>query len=358
MSMSLKKMMALAAATTVLGCAAVSGAYAAETGKTGVELLAGVDHVQWLDVNRLIASQETESGRIDYLLHLNTGKFEKLMDAENASELVVSPDGSKAAYTDSTGAVFLLDLATKTSTNVSTDTNMKPEMLWSNDSKYLYYLLGDKGTAVNMLDIATGKAVPVLEDKKDYKSNLQVSAGGKTLTYTLTIPPVVTAPSDKPVDADEVAIDDSAAALNIYKFSNDASLKDNKPVQLSKSNEDKIFVSADPFGFESYFIVPADASGRSKLAAVTSDGTERTLFSDEDVFQAQYAGGLLYVLTSGPAGKNLIYTVNPLVGTSSILYTVPDTVSQIEVSKSGLVAIEMDGKTYVDMNGEWKPITR
>ncbi|WP_123039555.1 TolB family protein [Cohnella candidum] len=357
--MSLKKMMVSASIASVLLGTTAAGVSAAETASAGAGLLANVDHVQWLDVNRLIASQDTDAGRVDYLVDVNTGKFEKLLDASNASELVLSPNGSKAAYTDNSGAVYLLDLTTKTSQTVSTDSNIKPELVWSIDGKALYFLQGDKGTVVSKLDIASGKVATVFDDKKDYKANLNVSPNGLWFTYTLTVPPVVTAPSDKPVDDDAVTIDDSAAALNVYQYQNDPSLKDNKAVQLSKSTDDKIFVGANLFGAAAYYIdVPAGDNAKAKLVSVDDKGAERTLFEEQDVYQARYAGGHLYALTSGPAGKNLIYDISPMTGESKVLYTVGDDTTDIEVSSSGMIAIEANGITYVDQNGKWVAVTR
>lgn len=354
-----KKMVAAALLQAAIGTAAVSGVGAAGADNAKVDLLDQVDHVQWLDVNRLIASQETENGRVDYILYPATGKFEKLLDAADASELVVSHDGSKAAYSDSTGAVHVLDLVTKTAKTVSTDSSIKPELVWSADGTALYFLQGDKGSVICVLDVTSGAITKVLDDKKDYKGNLHVSANGKWLTYTITVPPVVTAPSDKAVEEDAVAIDDSTAATNMLQYANDATIKDNKAVQLTKSTDDKIVVGADRLGYESYYIsVAADAEGKSKLIAVTSAGKERTLFADEDVIQARYAGGTLYAMTSGADGKNRIYAISTAGAAPTLLYAVSEETTGFEVSKSGVIAIEAEGKFYVDVNGVWTPVTR
>ncbi|MBW5449118.1 hypothetical protein GE107_24110 [Cohnella sp. CFH 77786] len=351
--MALKKMMVAASLATAVAATAGTVVFAADAAKT--DLLANVDHVQWLDINRLIASQETDAGRVDYLVDVNSGKYEKLLDAQNASELAVSPDGSKAAYTDTSGAIFVLDLVAKTSKSIASNSEIKPELVWSSDGSALYFLQGDKGSLVNKLDLASGAITKVLEDKKDYKANLSVSATGKWVTYTLTVPPVVTAPSDKAVEEDAVTIDDSSAAMNVYQY--DTSVSDNKAVQLSKSTDDKVFVGTDPSGAASYYIDIPAGDAKAKLVAVTAAGAEKTLFADQDVYQAKYAGGVLYALTSGPAGKNQIYAVSP-TGASTLLYTVDENTTGIEVSKSGLIAIEADGKTYVEKNGQWVQVTQ
>ncbi|WP_276354240.1 TolB family protein [Cohnella caldifontis] len=358
--MSWKKSMAAAALAATLGVTAVTGAFAAETVKTGsASLLPNVDHVQWLDADRLIASQLTEQGRTDYILDLAAGKYELLLDAAGASDLALSPNGSKAAYTDESGAVYVLDLATKTSKRISQDTNIKPELTWSSDGASLYFLQGDKGTVINRLEVDSGAIVKVLDDKKDYKANLAVSMGGKRFTYTLTVPPVVTAPSDKPVEEDAVAIDDSKASQNIYQYVNDPEVKDGNPAALTNTGDDKVFVGAEPFGAESYFIsTPAGEGASSKLVSVSIDGKVKTLFANRDVYMAKYAGGMLYALTSGPSGRNQIYAISPVSGESQLLTTVNGTTSTFEVNKNGTIAIETDGKFYVDLNGSWVQITQ
>ncbi|MFC5704341.1 stalk domain-containing protein [Cohnella faecalis] len=329
-----------------------SGVASIET--TG-ELLEDADRVDWLDVNRLIVSKDTEAGRVDYLLNVHTGKFEELLNNPNASELVVSPNGKKAAFTDNTGAVYVIDLATKASAQVSADTNIKPELVWSADSNSIYFLQGDKGSVIVKLDTADGKLTKVLEDKVDYKSNLNVSSNGNLFTYIVTKPGAVTAPSDKPVDADDVAIDTTGTEPQIYSF--DATEKDGKPVKLTTNSEDKVFFQASDDGHFAYFVsVPTD--GNSVLSSVGKSQALKVLLGDKDVLQSLIIGGKAYVLTSGPAGSNLISIVDTLTGESKLLYTVSDSVSEIAVSAGGLIAIVQDGKTYVNESGNWKQVTR
>jgi hypothetical protein len=320
-------------------------------------LLANVDHIQWVDSMSFIASKENETGRVDYLVDAQTGKYQQLLDAADASELVVSPNGTRAAYTNATGEVFLINLVSKVSTKVSTDNNIKTELVWSSDSSSLYFLQGDKGTVINKLDLATGTISLVLDDKVDYKANLDVSADGKTFTYTVTKPGAVVADASKPVENDDVAIDMKGTEPQVYAYTVDPTIKDNKPVQLTTSADDKVFIHAAADGSNVSYVSVSDTGVRSTLNMVYKDKNSKIVFSDKDVFQAVLSDGKWYLLTEGTASNQFIYEVNPATGDAKQLYTVSEAVSDIEV-KAGTIAVIANGHVLVNVNGHWKPTTK
>jgi hypothetical protein len=319
-------------------------------------LLENVDHIQFANAAQLVASQETETGRVDYLVDAQSGNFEKLLDASDASELVINPNGTRAAYTNAAGEVFVLVFSTKFSIQVSKDTEIKPELVWSSDGSTLYFLQGDKGSIISKLDVKTGVITKVLEDKVDYKTNLGVSADGKLFTYTVTKPGTVVADANKAVDIDDVTIDMKGTEPQIYFY--DSSVKDSKPVQLTTAADDKVFVqAAADAGNVSYVSVGADETAKSTLVAVSKDKTVKTLFADKDVYQAVMSGGKWYLLTEGTATSQFIYEVDPATGTVKQLFTVSDSVSDVIV-KAGSIAIIDNGQVFVQTNGQWKPTTR
>jgi len=323
------------------------------------DLLGSVDRIQWADASRIIASRETESGRVDYIVNAQTGKYAKLLEAEDASDLVVSPDGSKAAYTISTGEIFIVDLAAGTTSKKSADTSIKPELVWSADGKALYFLQGDKGSVIAKLDLETGAIAKVLEDKVDYKANLGVSADGKVFTYTVTKPGAVVADSNKPVEEDDVAIDMKGTEPQIFRFVADESIKDNKAAQLTTTSDDKVFVqAATDGGSVGYVSIGTEVDAISTLVTAGKDQTVKTLFADADINQAAYAAGKWYLLTAGQGAGQAIYEVDPATGSKKLLYTVSDTVTEIFVKAGSPIALMNNGKVYVDINGHWKPTTR
>jgi hypothetical protein len=319
-------------------------------------LLANVDHIQWVDSTSLIASQENETGRVDFLVNAQTGKYQQLLDAADASELVVAPNATKAAYTNADGEVFVIDLSTKVSTKVSADINIKPELVWSADGSSLFFLQGDKGTVINKLDLATGTISKVLDDKVDYKANLDVSADGKIFTYTVTKPGAVVADATKPVENDDVSIDMKGTEPQVFMF--DSSVTDGKPVQLTTSADDKVFIHAAADGSNVAYASVSDTGVRSTLNLVYKDKNSKIVFSDKDVYQAVLSGGNWYLLTAGDANNQFIYKVDPATGVAKQLKTVSEAVSDIVVKEGAPIAVIANGHVLVDVNGHWKPTTK
>ncbi|BBI34936.1 stalk domain-containing protein [Cohnella abietis] len=323
------------------------------------DLLGGVDHIQWLDSARLIASQETDSGRLDFLVDALSTKYEKLRIVQDASDLILAPNGTKAAYTNAAGEVYVYDFNAKSESKVSSDTSIKPELVWSADSSAIYFLQGDKGSVIAKLDLAAGTISKILEDKVDYKANLDVSIDGKTFTYTVTKPGAVVADGSKPVESDDVTIDMKGTEPQIFAYTVDPSIKDNKAVQLTTSTDDKVFIHAAADGSSvSYVAVSDDAAAKSILVTVGKDKTVKTLFAEKDIFEATYAAGKWYLLTEGTASSQFVYEVDSATGAAKQLYTVSDSVSEVVAKAGSPIAVINDGKVFLSNNGLWKPTTR
>ncbi|WP_181907526.1 stalk domain-containing protein [Cohnella lupini] len=341
---------------------ALGGQFAKDASGTiwiDADLLGNVDRIQWVDSAKFIATQETETGRLDYLVDAQTASYEQLRILEEISDFVIAPNGAKAAYTNNAGEVFVIDFATKLSTKVSEDTSIKPELVWSSDSSIIYFLQGDKGSVVAKLDPATGTISKVLEDKVDYKANLDVSADGKTVTYTVTKPGAVVADANLPVESDDVAIDMKGTEPQIFAYTVDPSIKDNKPAQLSTTADDKVFIHAAADGSSvGYVSVSSEDEVKSTLVIVSNDKTSKTLFTEKDVYQAVVSGGKWYLLTEGNGSNQFVYEVDPATGAAKQLYTLSDTVSEIIVKSGSPFAVVNEGRVFLDINGQWKPTTK
>lgn len=328
------------------------------TGATWIDanLLGAVDRVQWLDSNRLIASQDTEEGRVDYLVNAKLGSYVKINLAEGASDLVVAPNGHIAAYTNNAGEIYLIELNSRLTFKASADTNIKPELVWSSDSKTIYFLQGDKATVVAKLDLASEKISTVFDDKVEYKANLGVSADGKTFTYTVTKPGAVVADANKPVEDDDVTIDTKGTDPQVYAYTVDPSVKDNKAVQLTSTATNKVFFAPAADGSSVSFVnVGADDAAVSTLVSVAKDKTVKTVFDKADIFEATQSGGSLILLTAGEGDKQAIYEVDA-AGNSKLLYAVSADVTDV-IAKNGSLAIIDNGRVYVNVDGHWKPTT-
>lgn len=322
-----------------------------------VDLLAGAEHVLWVNSSQLLVSNSAGEGREDYLVNAVTGKYELLLASTGASELILSPDGKSVAYSDANGAVFTIDLNTKKSTQASTDSSIKNELQWSNDGLSLFFLQGDKSSVITKLTLADGKVFKMLEDKVDYKANLKVSADGTQFAFYVFKQPKVTADSSKDVELDDVAIDATGTEPQIF-FYNTAAM-DNKPVQLTKDTSDKVFLHLAADGSKvSYVSVSADEASIGQLVSVDNSGKASTpLFADKDVYQLTQGGSRLYLLTADGNSTNAIYEIDSSTGTSKLVQTVSDSVSELIVSGNSDIAALIDGQLAVLSNGKWINIT-
>ncbi|WP_138754631.1 stalk domain-containing protein [Paenibacillus sinopodophylli] len=322
-----------------------------------VELLDGAEHAIWANASQLIVSNTAGEGREDYLVNAATGKYELLLASEGASELVLSPDGNHVAYSDANGAVFTIDLSTKQPKQVSTDTSIKNELQWSTDGASLFFLQGDKSSVVAKVTIADGKVSKVLEDKIDYKANLEVSADGTQVAFYVFKQPKVTADSSKDVELDDVAIDATGTEPQIYYYNTAAA--DNKSIQLTKDSADKVFLQLSADGSKiSYVSVGADDASVGQLVSIDNTGqTSTPAFADKDVYQLVQGGSKLYLLTADGNSTNAIYEIDSATGTSKLVQTVSDSTSELIVSSNANFAALIDGQLAVWTNGSWKNIT-
>ncbi|WP_442950535.1 stalk domain-containing protein, partial [Paenibacillus sp. D9] len=143
-----------------------------------LQLLEGAETAQWAGDGRLIVSVSDESGRTDYLVDATTGAYSQLLSSSGASDLVVSPDGGKVAFSETDGTLRTVDLSTLRMAKIGTDTSIKSNLQWSADGKSIYFLQGDKTNVIAAADVATGAVSKVLDDKVEYKGDLSVTAGG------------------------------------------------------------------------------------------------------------------------------------------------------------------------------------
>lgn len=321
---------------------------------TSIKFLENADQVTWVNASKLIVSKTVETGREDYLVDAATGKNELLLTSSDTSELIVSPDGSKAAYSEADGTVNVIDLSTKQSAKVSTDTSIKNEMLFSADGSSIFFFQGDKNSVICKLSLSDGSVTKILEDKVDYKANLAVSADGTKVAYFLIKQPVLTGDSTD-VEKDDVNIDSTGTETQAYFY--DTAKNDNKPVQLTKDTNDKAFLELSADGSKAYFVSINDGAVGSVASVDTASLAAANVYSAEDVFQLSQADGKLILLTAKD-DANSISALDPATGTASKLYSVSDNVSELIVSGKGDIAAISSGQLAVPVNGKFTTITR
>ncbi|CAI6077614.1 hypothetical protein PAECIP112173_02493 [Paenibacillus sp. JJ-100] len=318
-----------------------------------IALLQAAENPRFAGTDGLIVSQNDDQGRSDYLVNTATGKYELLLTTEGGSDLVVSPSGNQAAYTNAEGAVYVIDLKTKASKLITNDTSIKPEMVWSMDESSIYFLQGDKGSVIANLNLADGSITKLVEDKVDYKENLNVSTSGKRFIYSVTTLGKVTADSTN-VDEDNVEIDFSANQQQLFSYNNDSEKKE--ATQLTTSTDDKVFIySAD--GQKAYYVSVPSEDGNASLMSVDASQKPVTIYNENDVEQAILSGSTLYVLAAQDDKNSVILSIDTVTGQQSKLYTVSSDVSSIVVKGSQIAVVE-NGQVLVQADGSWRAVTK
>ncbi|WDQ32425.1 stalk domain-containing protein [Paenibacillus marchantiae] len=318
-----------------------------------VSLIDEVENPRFAGADKLIVSKNDNNGRNDYLVNTTSGKYELLLTTDGGSDLVISPSGDQAAYTNAEGAVYVIDLKTKASKLITSDNSIKPELVWSADGSAIYFLQGDKGSVIAKLNLADGAITKVLEDKVDYKENLNVSADGKKFIYTVTTLGTVTSDTTN-VDEDNVSIDFSSNQQQIFSYNTG----DSKPeaVKLTTSTDDKVFVwSAD--GQKAYYVSVPSEDGKASLLSVDSSQKSTPVYAEYDVEQAILSGGTLYVLAAQDDSNSVILSIDPVTGKQTKLYTVSSDVSSIAVAGTQISVVE-NGRVLVQAGGSWRAVTK
>lgn len=318
-----------------------------------VKLLTGGENARFVNATEAIVSVYDADLRTDYLVDITTGKSAQLMSSRDYSDLVPAPNGMKAAYLDSDGAVYVLNLSSMQSQQVSKDTSIKPELAWASDSSVIYFLQGDKGSVIAKLDIATGTITKLVEDKVDYKSALGVSADGKKFTYLVTTPSKSTADSTD-LDQDVVAIDTSSEQMQVYLY--DTTIEKPEAVQLTTAKDDKVFLQSDNAS-KVYYLSVADENSNATVVSVDKNKKMTTLFAEGDAEQILLAGGKLYVLTAVNDDSSAIYEVDLATGSKKLLYNTPADASDLVVYGSQIIITLSDG-LYTNVGNTWKPISK
>lgn len=316
-----------------------------------VKLLQDAENPRFAGAGKLIVSTNDANGRTDYLVDAASGKYEQLLVTNGGSDLVVSPQGDKAVYTTADNSVYVMDLKTKTSKLVSDDTSIKPELVWAPDESAVYFLQSDKGTVIAKLSLADSSITNVVDDKVDYKENLNISQDGKKFVYTVTTLGAVT--SAEP-DGSDVAIDYSGNNAQIFVY--DTTAQEPAAVKLTTGTDDKVFVETVD-GTKAYYVsVPAEDEN-AVLKSVDAKGNAADVFAQGDVEQAVLDGGKLYVLAAQDDNNSVIYSIDTATGAQTKLYTVSADVSSITVSGSQ-IAIVKDGQVLVKAGSAWKAVTK
>lgn len=297
-----------------------------------------------------------EDGDALQLIKLDArGQYEVFSSNESAVGAAISPDHQYGAFANDKGVLNLVDLNTGLVKKVGTDNTVKTDLVWSADSKKIYFVQGDKQEKIAYITLATGKVTEVLGDKVENKAGVQVSSDEKKIVYFVNV--TGTASTDKEGTEESLTIDYSKAGTQVYSL--DLSTKGAKPVQLTKDFDNKMFLNLLADGKAVY--VSADPEGvvaNNILKIISTDGTSVTnLIADVDVISSDLISGKLIVLASAADGSSKVFQVDS-TGAKTELYSTPKDVTELSVSPTGVVVLIEDGKVVLVQGSKTTELTK
>ncbi|MNH81337.1 translocation protein TolB [compost metagenome] len=281
--------------------------------------------------------------------------YEVFSSNEGAATAVISPDHKWGAFTGDNGQLFVYDLGTGLTRQIGSDSSVKTDLTWSADGKKVYFIQGDKQEKISYITVDSGVLTEVLADKVENKSDLQVSSDEKKVAYLVNTTGV--AKNDADSTEDSLTIDFSGAGAQVYSL--DLTTKGAKPVQLTKTTDNKLLPSFLSDG--SIVYVSADPDGKdvnSVLKSISADGTKVTdLVSDIDVtLDVVTKDGKLLVAGLKADGSSQLFEVAG--GVKKEIYSTPNGISEVAVSKDGKIAVISDGKIVVVEGGKGTELTK
>lgn len=324
-------------------------AFAASKPLTGT-----VNNPLWVDSSRLVVETLTDLGTEFYLLSLN-GNYEKLLEASvNATELVVSPTGTQAAYVNDNGDLYLIDLSTKVKTKISTDNEAKMELQFNEAGTKIYFLYGEKIDKLGVINLADGKLTTLLSDGVAYKSDLKISKDEKKAVYAVTKAGKV----DEANDAFTVDSKGTEPQLSTIALTETGA----KPVQVTSKEDNKVFTNLLADNSVLYVSAYADKDGLP-LRKISADGkTDQVLvghLSVEGVLVLK-SGDVLLVGQNKTYAKS-IFTVDQN-GMTKKLVTLPEGTTSVVAQDNGQICItvetEQGEKVSVLQNGKFIDLTK
>lgn len=306
------------------------------------------DTLHWSADGGLIASQSDAESTLLYKFSQVPGNYEWFSSNSSAVDYAVSADQQWGVFSDETGLLQLINLSSGVITSLGKDTSVKTDLVWSSDGKTIYFIQGDKQEKLAQISVETGEVKALLEDKVENKSELRVSADGKTAVYIVNV--TGTAKNDADSTEDSLTVDFSKAGEQLYKL--DLATKGAKPAALTTALDNKLYPEILANGSVVYLSADPEGTAANTLKSITADGTSTDItLSAEANWSAGTSTGLVVAGLSAD-GSTVIYSIAGGAAPVELFRTAED-VSEVSVSNDGSkVAIVSDGKILVIQNGK------
>lgn len=295
------------------------------------KLLQGAYAPKWLTGNRILVSTATDEGIEYYVVNTYSKKFDKLIEGKaNAVDVAVSKDGTKVAYVNDKGAVYVVDILTGETREITKDPIIKSELQWSYGGEKIYYIAGEKSNAVAAVNVADGKIVTLFDDKVNYKSDLRVNNEGTKIVFAVT-------KEGKFSDVNgTITVDTTGTEPQLYAV--DLTEKDAKAVQLTNNKDNKthihllnngqvIYIGTDMNSeYNDFYIKKVSADGKSIVR----------LAEDLNVMYMQVlTDDRIFALGVTADGEKAIYEIDLTTGKRTKVSSVDLSVSGLSLSENG-----------------------
>lgn len=257
---------------------------------------------QWIDNDSILVTNETETESRSLLF--NTSSKKELFTV-NATELVVSPNGKQAIYSDEYGYVYLVDLVNKKVNGLNVkDDSVKLEFVWSNDSQKIYFLQGDKSEVISFINVTDGSITKIFEDKLIYKTDLRLSMDGKKILYVVGKEGSTSLTEGENPEVDK--IDLTGTEQQVYAINLDD--VERKAVPVTTSNDNKVFLNFLANGSIVYVSADAESDKLPDVKIINPENAVSTLISSKDIKDLFVTTkGELMILVKESNGYSVIY---------------------------------------------------
>jgi hypothetical protein len=312
--------------------------------------------LHWDATGNIIVSKEDGESTGVYKINKTTYRTDVLAESANVGSMKVSPNGEWGIFTDDNNQLSLVTLSNGQIQILGKDATVKTDLIWSSNSKKVYFIQGDKQEKISFVSVDTGDIKQLLVDKVENKSEIHVSDDETSIAYIVNITGI--AKTDSEGTEDSLTIDYSKAGAQLFLL--DLTNIEAKPVQLTSSNDNKVYPSLLSGKKVVYLSAdPENVDTTNVLKLVTEDGKLQDLISDIDVtFNEVSYKGYIVVIGIAKDGSTKVLKVAE-DGTQTQLYTTANEISEAVLSPDGSqLAVISGGQVIIITNGQQIQLTK